>query len=102
VDGVLGVVGIGQTQQAEVKRVWEQLQAFRLPCIGLVANSPSPARTQVADARELPPAADSPEDDDASWSVPSLPLHPEVDLHERSLRTKKLEAIELPSNNASE
>jgi hypothetical protein len=50
----------------------------------------------------LPPAADSAEDDDAAWSVASLPLHPEVELHERSLRTKKLEPIELPSNNASE
>ncbi len=80
VDGILGVVGMGQTQQSEVRKTFEQLQAFRLGCIGVVANSPKPsAATLAPELAALPPAA---ADEASAWEASPRSLHPEVELHE--------------------
>jgi succinoglycan biosynthesis transport protein ExoP len=49
-DGILMVVGVKKTRQSNTLKTLDQLNAFRLPCLGIVAN-----HTQARTSSEVPP-----------------------------------------------
>lgn len=66
-DNILMVVAVQKTHQSNTLKVLEQLNAFRLPCVGIVAN-----HTPVNASHELPPEFDS--------STPEFEIDPDTTL----------------------
>lgn len=70
-DGILMVVGLQKTHRSNTFKALEQLNTFRLPCFGIVAN-----HTQANASHEVPPEfySSTPEfesDPETTWKTPN-------------------------------